>query len=171
MGRRGVGSRSEPRWVWDAKRFATRRSCLPPEEWLAKSRSRASHQLSQGCEGPRLNATERAPPPRGLVPEAVPLLPSPVPITEGQERGKYNISQRDNEFGRVPGGRVGPGTGPSHPRARAGPLGRRSHMSWLRRGGDLFADCSPCAVLDSDDEEVLQEPRETIEEDVEWLNG
>ena len=143
MGRSGVISRSEPRWVWDAKRFATRHSCLSPEEWLAKSRSRTSHQLSQGCEGPRLNATERAPPSFELVLKGVPPLSSLSPVTLGPKGRKCTNNQRDNAIGRVPGGRVGPRISPSHPRARAGPLGRRSHMGWLRRGGDLFADCSP----------------------------
>ena len=45
MGWKVGGVRDEPRWLWDARRFATRHSCLSPEGWLTKNRRRASLPL------------------------------------------------------------------------------------------------------------------------------
>ena len=132
MGRSGGRCRGEPRWFWDARRFATRHSCFSPEDWLAKNRLGAAHRASLRWAAPVINEQPEAREPKGC-PSSPPRSYSPEEQKGGRELGGCSSEKGSLVYvsNHVQGGgrRRLPKLGSAAPRHRTSPLLRRRIIS------------------------------------------
>ena len=160
--------------MWDARRFATRHSCLSPEDWLAKNRLGAAHRASLRWAAPAADEQRRAEEPKGC-PSSPPRSYSPGEQEGGTDSGGCS-SEKGNlayvsDYVQGGAGRRPPDLGSAAPRHRASPLLRRREAGWRRHGTCLFADCQESNDPVNDDGVIFYERREVRGADDEWEKG
>ena len=160
--------------MWDARRFATRHSCLPPEEWLAKNRLGTAHRASLRWAAPAADEPQGEEEPKGSPPPP-PRSYSPGKQEGGTESGSCSsaCSTLAYDFNHVQGGagRRSCDLGTGAPRRRISPLLRRRETGWRRHGTSLFADCEEPSSPVNDDGFIFYECREVRGADEEWEKG